>query len=87
MLLYDEIGQRRKPERRRQRKLHLREVRPSILDPCLECEPWIGQCPCSETLVLFMHNHPIALIPGTSLEYSALNMRLYQLRHRWPRQA
>jgi hypothetical protein len=38
-------------------------------------------------LVLFVHNHPVAMIPGSLLDCFALNTRLNQLRHRWPRQA
>ena len=67
--------------------LHLPETRPSILNPCLDGEPTIEKCPCSETLVLFSNKHPIALIEGTSLDHTALNMRLFQLRHRWPRRS
>ena len=64
---------------------YLPEKRPSILDPCLCTEPWIDQCPSANTLVLFVHNHPVALISGSSLECASLSMRLNQLRHRAPR--
>ena len=74
-------------EKRRHRpNLRLPETRPSILDPCLETEPWIDHCPCAEMLVLFVENHPIAMIPGSSLDGFALAMRLDQMRHRSPRQ-
>jgi len=65
--------------------MQLPETRPSILDPCLESEPWIDKCPCADTLVLFLHNHPIAIIAGSNLECVSLTMRLNQLRHRMPR--
>ena len=65
--------------------LDVPETRPSILDPCLACEPWIDKCPCADKLVLFLHNHPIAIIAGSSLESISLSMRLSQLRHRMPR--
>ncbi|MSQ94525.1 MAG: hypothetical protein EXR98_08205 [Gemmataceae bacterium] len=82
MMVLDEIEQRR----RTRRKVKLPESRPSILDSSLDSEPWLGQCLCSETLVLFLHNYPVAFIPGTALDFNALSARLYQLRHRWPRQ-
>ena len=85
MVVLDEIGQRE--GRRRRVKVHLPETRPSILDPCLESEPWIDQCCCcSDNLCLFLHNHPIAIILGSPLEFVALSTRLNQLRHRNPRQ-
>ena len=67
-------------------RLNLPQTRPSILDPFLETEPWIDCCCCGSTLALFVHNHPVALIPGSSLECFSLNNRLNQLRHRNPRQ-
>jgi hypothetical protein len=73
--------------RRLRAKGKLPQVRPSILDPLLETDPWIDHCPCAEMLVLFVHNHPVAMIPGSLLDCFALNTRLNQLRHRWPRQA
>jgi hypothetical protein len=68
-------------------KLRIPATRRSILDPLLETEPWIDHCPCTERLVLFVHNYPVAIIPGTSLDSLSLNMRLHQLRHRWPRKS
>jgi hypothetical protein len=67
-------------------KLRVPQTRPSILDPCLETEPSIDFCCCGQTLALFVHNHPVALIPGSSIDCSSLSMRLSQLRHRYPRQ-
>jgi hypothetical protein len=81
MIALEKIDQRRKV-----RKLKIPQKRPSILDPSLDSEPWIDHCACSDKLVLFLQNHPIAVIPGSSLDYFALSMRLNQLRHRWPRQ-
>src|SRR5262245_31235510 len=57
-------------------RMQLPETRPSILDPRLENEPWIDKCPSTNTLVLFLHNHPIAVIAGSSLESVSLAMRL-----------
>jgi hypothetical protein len=76
----------KKLRRHSRHKLRLRLTRHSILDPRLESEPSLDCCCCGQTLALFLHNHPIALIPGTSLDYFALSNRLSQLRHRWPRQ-
>jgi hypothetical protein len=73
--------------KRRRPKAVLPETRPSILDPCLDSEPWLGPCCCSESLCLFLNNYPIAIIPATPLDYFALDTRLSQLRHRWPRQS
>ena len=74
-----------RPKTRERQILCLPETRPSILDPCLESEPWIDPCPSADMLVLFMHNHPIAVIAGSPLECISLTMRLNQLRHRAPR--
>jgi len=68
-------------------RMQLPEMRPSILDPCLENEPWIDKCPCADKLVLFLHNHPIAVIPGSTMESVSLAMRLSEMRHRLPRQS
>ena len=73
--------------RRRRPTVVLPETRPSILDPGLDSEPWIGFCCCSDNLCLFLYNRPIAIIPASALDYFALNSRLSQLRHRWPRQS
>ncbi len=81
MIALERIDQRRKA-----RKLKIPQQRPSILDPSLDNEPWLDHCPCSDKVILFLENHPIAVIPGSSLDYFALSMRLNQLRHRWPRQ-
>lgn len=62
-------------------------MRPSILDAASPTEPWIDQCPCTDDLVLFVHNRPIAIIAGSSLECISLTMRLQQLRYRLPRSA
>ena len=66
----------------RQLPFNMPKTRPSILNPCLDGEPWIDHCPCAEKMILFVDNHPIAVIAGSQLEYTALNMRLNQLRHR-----
>jgi hypothetical protein len=87
MIAFSGIDRRRGTGRRRRAKLKLPQVRRSILDPLLETEPWIDHCPCAEMLVLFVHNHPVAMIPGTLLDCFSLNTRLNQLRHRWPRRA
>jgi hypothetical protein len=85
MMVLDEIEQCRGRRPRARHKVNLPQTRPSILNPCLETEPWIDHCCCSDKLFLFLHNHPIAMIPGSSLDCFALNMRLNQLRHRLPR--
>lgn len=76
------------PKRRKFKSgMQIPETRPSILDPLLETEPWIDKCPCADTLVLFLHNHPIAVIPGSKMESVSLAMRLSEMRHRAPRHA
>ena len=75
----------RRRVRRQPNPIRVPQKRPSILDPHLESEPWLDYCPCSDNLVLFSMNYPIAVIPGSPLEFSALSMRLSQLRRRWPR--
>ena len=39
-----------------------------------------------ELLVIYLNNHPITLLPGSSLELASLNQILYTLRHRSRRQ-
>jgi hypothetical protein len=65
--------------------LRLKMTRPSILDPRLAQEPWIETCPCSDAMVLYLHNRPIAVMAGSSLDQMALDRTLYRLRHRYPR--
>lgn len=67
--------------------VYLPEVRPSFLDPDLACEPWIDDCGCEQTLVFFILNRPIALLPGSSLDHVSLATLLDQIRHRSPRTA
>lgn len=63
----------------------LKMTRPSILDPRLAQEPWIESCPCSEAMVLYLHNRPIAVLAGSALDQMALDRALFRLRHRYPR--
>ena len=86
MIAVEKIEKKREKRSRTRAKIHLTVTRPSILDPCLETEPWIDHCCCSDKLCLFLHNRPIAIMAGTSLDCVALNTRLNQLRHRMPRQ-
>ncbi len=65
--------------------LRLKMTRPSILDPRLTQEPWIESCPCSDAMVLYLHNRPIAVLTGSSLDQMALDRALFRLRHRYPR--
>ena len=66
-------------------RIHLPVTRLSILDPCLEIEPCIDCCLCSETLALYVNNRPVALIPGSFPDCISLSARLSQLRYRNPR--
>lgn len=86
MIVLEAIGQCMETRQRPRAALRLPETRPSILDPLLETEPWIDCCCCGDTLALFVHNHPVALIPGSPLECFSLHTRLNQMRHRNPRQ-
>jgi hypothetical protein len=73
------------PRQRPRRIAYLPKVRPSIADVGLESEPELDICPCHDVLVLFVNHHPIAVIPGTSLEFMGIAGRLHELRHRYPR--
>ncbi len=64
----------------------LPKVRRSILDPCLDSEPWLDFCGCTNTGFLFVNNRPIASIVGSPLDCRSASMRLSQLRQRNPRQ-
>ena len=57
-----------------------RQRRPSILDLASDAEPWLDDCRCTQTLVLFVEKRPIALIGGTPLDHAALDGRLQELR-------
>lgn len=86
MIVLEDIGQCKGTRQRTRAPLRLPQTRPSILDPLLETEPSIDICCCKQTLALFVHNHPVALIPGSPLDCVSLSTRLNQLRHRCPRQ-
>ena len=87
MILLDKHADCTEPRHHSRPLRRLPQTRRSILDPCLENEPWLDLCPCTQLLFLFLHNHPIAAIPGTSLDSISMTMRLNQLRHRNPRQS
>lgn len=64
----------------------LRISRPSLLDPLLKNEPWLGPCCCyPHLLVLYVENRPVSLIPSTPFDRAALESRLFQLRSHFPR--
>ncbi len=86
MTVLAKTGRRLGKRKRSQLDLRLPETRPSILDPALDSEPWIDKCPCADTLVLFVHNRPVAVICGSMLDCISLSMRLNQLRIHSPRQ-
>lgn len=86
MMLLPEFDEYRGTSRASPAPVTLPETRPSVLDPNLECEPWIDVCHCEQLLILFLLNRPIALMPGSSLDHVSLNMLLNQIRHRTPRQ-
>jgi hypothetical protein len=77
--------EKRKGTRRSPQRSYLPQVRPSILDPQLDDDPYLHPCPCQGTMVLFLNNHPLVVIPGSSFDYTSLGSRLNQLRHRYPR--
>lgn len=64
----------------------LTEVRPSVLDHRLRGDPWISSCTHPDLLVMYLNNHPVTLVPGSSLELASLNQILFGLRRRYPRQ-
>ncbi len=66
----------------------LRSVRPSVLEPLLPHEPWLGACCCvPNVLVLYVENRPVSLIQGTPLDRAALESRLFSVRSQFPRRA
>jgi hypothetical protein len=67
--------------------LRLTLNRPSLLDPRLRGDPWVGMCTHPELLVLYFNNQPVHLVPGTRLDMASLNSLLFQLRNRYPRKA
>src|SRR5438309_2062869 len=68
------------------RNVRLPQIRPSVLDPGLVGDPWIGACTHPDLLVMYLNNQPITLLPGSSLEMASLNQILFSLRHRPARQ-
>lgn len=60
-------------------------IRPSLLDPGLQGDPWMASCTNPEFLVLYHHNHPVAVQTGTPLEQSSLNSWIFRFRSRQPR--
>lgn len=85
MLLAEELCRPASP-RPVQQKIRLTYVRPSILDAYLETEPFIDFCPCVNVAVLYVHNHPTAVIAASALDVASMQTLLFQLRHRSPRQ-
>lgn len=66
----------------------LRPVRPSILEPLLKQEPWLGPCCCMPNLlVLYVENRPVSLIAATPFDHAGLESRLFYLRTHYPRKA
>jgi len=59
--------------------------RPSLLDPVLAGDPWMGTCSQPGLLVLDLRNYPIALQPGTRLDQASFNSWIYRLRNSAPR--
>ena len=85
MLLADDVCQPALHQEVRPR-LRLSFVRPSIMDAYLETEPWIDFCGCSNVAVLYVHNHPTAVIAASAFETATMQTLLFQIRHRSPRQ-
>ena len=71
---------------RHRKKMCLPHLRPSVLDPRVTGDPWIGACTHPGLLVMYLNNQPISLLPGSPLELASLNQILYTLRHRSKRQ-
>lgn len=71
---------------RHRKNTRLPRVRPSVLDPRLDGDPWISACTHPDLLVLYLNNQPVTLLPGSSLELASLNQILYTLQHRARRQ-
>jgi hypothetical protein len=86
MAIVNDIARCRGNARRVRLDHFLPKIRQSILDPCLENEPWLDFCPCTQTSFLFVNNRPITSIRGTSLDLASSSIRLNQLRCRNPRQ-
>jgi hypothetical protein len=61
-------------------------IRPSLLDPFLPNEPGFGPCGCApNVVVLFVVNHPVAIIQATSMDQVSLDSWLARVRSRSPR--
>lgn len=85
MIVLDEYDLRRRSRSQSHLIVPLPKTRRSILDPCLENEPWFDFCGCTNTGFLFVNNRPIASIVGTPLDCRSACIRLSQLRQRHPR--
>jgi hypothetical protein len=86
MTVLNENDQRRRSRSQTRLAIQVPKTRRSILDPCLENEPWLDWCGCTNTGFLFVNNRPIASIVGTPLDCRSASIRLSQLRQRYPRQ-
>jgi hypothetical protein len=65
---------------------HVHPLRPSLLDPSLPSEPALGPCVCMpNVVVLYVLNHPIAIIHATAMDQVALERWLTRVRSREPR--
>src|SRR6185295_15575509 len=60
--------------------------RPSVLDPSIAEDPWIKRCEANQRHVLYIQAQPIAMLAALPFDIVSLNIRLFDLRRRRPRE-
>jgi hypothetical protein len=64
----------------------LLQSRPSVLDPVTEEDPWIKRCEANQRHVLYIQAQPVAMLAALPFDIVSLNLRLFDLRRRRPRE-
>jgi hypothetical protein len=73
------------PSRRARFQPSIRSVRPSLIDPYLPDDRWIGGCCVPNCLIVYMNSRPVSQVAGSPLDQATLNSMLFKMRNRYPR--
>jgi hypothetical protein len=63
----------------------IRSLRPSLIDPAVQGDPWVTGCYLPNCLIVYFNNQPISLLSGSPLDQSTFNSMLFSMRIRYPR--
>lgn len=63
----------------------IRSIRPSLIDPAVNGDPWVAGCYLPNCLIVYLNNQPVSLLAGSPLDQSTFNSMLFGMRMRYPR--